>query len=237
MEQIKGDILESFPEADKVEAEALLAQAVAEDSRKIIVLDDDPTGVQTVHDVSVYTDWSVECIRQGFMEENKMFYILTNSRGFTEKQTIQAHTEIAKRVDLVARETGRDYMIINRGDSTLRGHFPLETEVIKGVLEAENPWKMDGEIICPYFREGGRFTFNNTHYVKYDNVLVPAGETEFARDKTFGYQSSDLRAYVEEKTRGAYKADQVVCISIEELRSMDIEGITAKLMADRKSVV
>ena len=30
---------------------------------KLVVLDDDPTGVQTVHDVYVYTDWSMESIR------------------------------------------------------------------------------------------------------------------------------------------------------------------------------
>ena len=61
-----------------------------------MVLDDDPTGVQTVHDVSVYTDWSYESIKKGFEEDNKLFYILTNSRGFTVEQTTRAHVEIGR---------------------------------------------------------------------------------------------------------------------------------------------
>ena len=48
--------------------EALLRQEIDASDVKFIVLDDDPTGVQTVHDVSVYTDWSVESIRSGLME-------------------------------------------------------------------------------------------------------------------------------------------------------------------------
>lgn len=39
--------------------------------------------------------------------------------------------------------------------------------------------------------------------------LVPAGETEFAKDKTFGYTHSNLCEYVEEKTAGEYKASEV----------------------------
>ena len=60
---------------------------------------------------------------------------------------------------------------------------------------------MDGEILCFFFKEGGRYTIDNVHYVKDNEMLVPAGETEFAKDKTFGYKSSDLREYVEEKNQ------------------------------------
>lgn len=42
---------------------------------------------------------------------------------------------------------------------------------------------------------------DNIHYVKEQDNLVPAGMTEFARDKTFGYKSSDLTEYVEEKQK------------------------------------
>ena len=76
-------VLDRLPSLDAVILQRLLEAAVAGDKHKIIVLDDDPTGVQTVHDLSVYTDWSYESVRQGFLEERKMFYILTNSRGFT----------------------------------------------------------------------------------------------------------------------------------------------------------
>ena len=75
---------------------------------------------------------------------------------------------------------------------------------------------VDGEILCPFFKEGGRFTLENTHYVRYGEELVPAAQTEFAKDATFGYHHSDLCAYVEEKTGGAYLAKDVVCIALSD---------------------
>lgn len=223
-------VLDRFPSVDAVNLQRLLEAAVAGDKHKIIVLDDDPTGVQTVHDLSVYTDWSYESVRQGFLEERKMFYILTNSRGFTEAETIAAHREIAKTVSQVARELQRPFLLVNRSDSTLRGHYPLETQVLKEQWETESGQAVDGEILCPYFKEGGRFTLGNVHYVRYGEQLVPAGETEFARDKTFGYCASDLTEYVEEKTGGAYRSEKVTTISLEELRSLQVEAITEKLL-------
>lgn len=77
------DILKSYQPMNETELDRELLACVAENNKKIIVLDDDPTGVQTVHDISVYTDWSEENIRSGFAEKNNLFYILTNSRGFT----------------------------------------------------------------------------------------------------------------------------------------------------------
>ena len=118
----------SKTDADK--AEALLSQAMEGFHKKLVVLDDDPTGVQTVHDVSVYTDWEEESIRKGFEEKESMFFILTNSRSFSVEETTKAHLEIAARVAKVAGELGQDFMIISRGDSTLRGHYPLETQLL-----------------------------------------------------------------------------------------------------------
>lgn len=96
-----------------------------------MVLDDDPTGVQTVHDIFVYTEWSLETMRQAFEEEKPLFYILTNSRGFTAEQTEKVHHEIAAVIQRAAEETGKEYLFISRSDSTLRGHYPLETEILK----------------------------------------------------------------------------------------------------------
>ena len=205
-------VLNRYPQADCRAIQALLKEKCREDGHKIVVLDDDPTGVQTVHDVSVYTDWSYESIKKGFEEDNKLFYILTNSRGFTVEQTTRAHLEIGENVARVSEETGIDYVIVSRGDSTLRGHYPLETELLAQAEETYRGKPVDGEIICPYFKEGGRFTIDNVHYVKYGEQLVPAGETEFAGDRTFGYHSSDLREYVEEKTGGRYKAEDVAYV-------------------------
>ncbi len=227
---MRAEILEQFPRVDGAAVQAALETEIQKDHHKIIVLDDDPTGVQTVHGISVYTDWTRESVRAGFEEENRAFYILTNSRGFTVDQTTRAHLEIGRTVAEVARELGRDYVIVSRGDSTLRGHYPLETDLLRQTME-EGGRPVDGEILCPYFKEGGRFTIGGVHYVRYGEELVPAGETEFAKDKTFGYRASNLREYIEEKTGGVYRKEDVTEISLEELRGLDYEGITEKLRA------
>ncbi|MBR0151692.1 MAG: hydroxyacid dehydrogenase [Synergistaceae bacterium] len=229
--RLNASVLTSYPKIDEALADELLAREIAGNDRKIVVLDDDPTGVQTVHDIHVYTGWGHDEILAGFRESNNLFYVLTNSRGFTREQTIKAHKEIAAVVNNVARETGRGYIYISRSDSTLRGHYPLETQILRDAYEKYTGAKIDGEILCPFFKEGGRFTINNVHYVKYGDELVPANETEFAKDKTFGYTAPDMPGYIEEKTGGEYKASSVTCISLDDIHAMNIDAIEAQLMA------
>lgn len=228
---LNTSVLKKYAQVDAEAIDTLLKQKCREDHHKIIVLDDDPTGVQTVHDISVYTDWSYESIKAGFQEKNKLFFILTNSRGFTVEQTTKVHLEIGEIIDQVSKEIGIDYLIVSRSDSTLRGHYPLENELLRKTEEKHRNRKVDGEILCPYFKEGGRFTIDNIHYVKYGEQLIPAGETEFAKDVTFGYRSSNLKDYIEEKTGGKYVAGDVIDISMEELRSQEYEKITNKLLS------
>ena len=228
---IGAEALTSYKKIDEAYIDGLLKKEIEASKKKIVVLDDDPTGVQTVHDISVYTNWDKDSIRQGFDEENSLFYVLTNSRGFTVEQTTKAHNEIASVVDQVAKETGKEYIFISRSDSTLRGHYPLETELLKDKYEKNTGKTIDGEILCPFFKEGGRYTVENVHYVKYWEELIPANETEFAKDKTFGYTAATVPEYVEEKTKGAYKAADVTCISLEDIHNMDIDKIEAQLMA------
>ncbi len=207
----------------------LLKQEISKNSAKLVVLDDDPTGVQTVHGVYVYTDWSYESILEGFRSEEKIFYILTNSRALTEEQTEELHREIARNIIKAAAETKLRFQIISRGDSTLRGHYPLETSVLKEELEKGAGIKIDGEILIPYFKAGGRYTLHNIHYVKEKDTLIPAADTEFARDKTFGYKNSNLCEYIEEKTKGQYLAEKVLAIGLEEIRDLQLEAIKEKL--------
>ena len=157
-----------------------------------------------------------------------MFFILTNSRAFSVERTRIEHRRIAERIIAAARRFDKTFLVISRSDSTLRGHYPIETEVLRETFEL-NGQKLDGEILMPFFKEGGRLTIGDVHYVREGERLIPAAETEFARDKTFGYRHSDLKEYVEEKTRGRYKAANVVGISLEELRAGDIDGIVEKL--------
>jgi len=198
-------------------------------NHKIIVLDDDPTGVQTVHGVPVYTDWKENTIRAIFNSEENMVFILTNSRAFSKQETESEHKKIGERIAKLATETNQPFMLISRGDSTLRGHYPLETEVLKTAIESNMNMTFDGEIIIPFFLQGGRITINDTHYVKYGADYTPAGETEFANDSVFSFKNSNLKTYVEEKTQGRYLADSVLSVSVEELRNFDIEGIVTTL--------
>lgn len=230
MENLDASVLESFPAHDEELLDELLNRELANNSSKIVVLDDDPTGVQTIHDVAVYTNWSPQSVADGFDEPEKVFYILTNSRGLTEEQTTAVHREIAQTVTRTGREKNKSWLIISRSDSTLRGHYPLETELLKEEME-KCGIRVDGEIICPFFREGGRFTIGNIHYVRYGDKLVPASETEFAKDKTFGYTKSNLCEYVEEKTGGRHKASDVIAISLEDLRARNFDRIEKQLLA------
>ncbi|MCI6018820.1 MAG: hydroxyacid dehydrogenase [Clostridiales bacterium] len=228
---LKTDILNSYKPIDEEKIDQLLAEKINAWNKKWVVLDDDPTGIQTVHDISVYTNWKESSLEQGFTEENKLFYILTNSRGLTQSQTTALHNEVADVTEKVARQMGKEYMFISRSDSTLRGHYPLETELLRQKFEMQTGQKIDGEILCPFFPEGGRFTIDDVHYVRYGQELIPASETEFAQDKTFGYQASNMKDYVEEKTGGKYPAKDVVSISLETIHDMDIETITNQLMS------
>jgi uncharacterized protein YgbK (DUF1537 family) len=229
--RVAKDVFHRIPSVDENVVNEILQKELVDFNKKIIVLDDDPTGVQTIHDISVYTDWSVDSITKGFLEEKSMFFILTNSRGLTEDETEKAHKEIAANVVEVANKYNKEFVIISRGDSTLRGHYPLETKVLKDTVETDADIKFDGEVIFPFFKEGGRFTVDNIHYVQYDEYLVPAGETEFAKDRTFGYEHSHLGEWVEEKSNGQFTAENTTYISLQQIRALDIEGIMNQLLA------
>ncbi len=230
---LKAELFQSLPkvQVDEEKISQELLKELKEFNKKIVVLDDDPTGTQTVHDISVYTEWTEDTLTQGFNEENSEFYVLTNSRAFTQDYTRQVHTDIAKRVSDVAKATGKDFIIISRSDSTLRGHYPLETKTLKETLEANGAPVIDGEVLMPFFKEGGRFTIGNVHYVQEGEYLVPANETEFAQDSTFGYKAATMPEYIEEKTGGAFKADSVTCISLEDLRAGNVDAIAQQLVA------
>jgi uncharacterized protein YgbK (DUF1537 family) len=173
----------------------LREQIVVTPKHTLIVLDDDPTGTQTVHDVPVLTVWDVETLRAEIQSGSGCFYILTNSRSLGPDEARALNREIAENLRQAAG--ARSFSVVSRSDSTLRGHFPTETDVLDEVL---GPF--DATLIIPYFEAGGRHTIDDVHYVAEDDKLTPAAETAFAKDAVFGYRSSNLREWVEEKTHG-----------------------------------
>ncbi|XP_071714793.1 uncharacterized protein [Rutidosis leptorrhynchoides] len=183
--------------------------------KTLVVLDDDPTGTQTVHDVDVLTEWNVESLVEQLKSRPKCFFILTNSRALSSDKASALITEICQNLSTAAKSVGNnDYTVVLRGDSTLRGHFPEEPNAAVSVLG-----EMDAWVICPFFLQGGRFTIEDVHYVADADRLIPAGETEFAKDASFGYKSSNLREWVEEKTGGHIPATSVSSVSIQLLRN------------------
>ena len=192
----------------------------------IAVLDDDPTGIQTVHGINVYINMDKADIDSAVKNE-KIFYIQTNTRGMIDTDCEKADRMLTEKLCAAAKKYNKQLHIISRGDSTLRGHYPLETDVIRRTVIECQSRDFDGEIIAPCFFEGGRYTYNDIHYVADGDTLTPAGMTEFAKDTTFAYNSSDLKDYVKEKC-----GEDAHCVSIplEMLRQADISGVEKILM-------
>ena len=118
-------LLDSWPTPDTDAVHHALREELHRFDRKVVVLDDDPTGVQTVHDVSVYTDWTEETFRAGLESNDRLFFVLTNSRSFSAGETTRVHREIAEHLAAASQKTGVPFVLISRSDSTLRGHLPV----------------------------------------------------------------------------------------------------------------
>jgi len=184
---------------------------------KVIVLDDDPTGTQTVKDLNVYTSWEEEYVRDGFRSDNNMFYIMTNSRAFSEEETVRVHREITAVIDKVSKDLNQQYMIISRGDSTLRGHSYLEPKV----LDEESEGGFDAVFYIPSFFEGGRYTHEGIHYLVEGDAFIPVSESEFANDSTFRFKSTTMADYIAEKSGGEVDSSDVKHIDLDMLRGCD----------------
>ena len=170
---------------------------------KMVVLDDDPTGIQTVHGCMLITRWDEASMRQGFEDKEPFFYVLTNTRAMTREDAARVTREAMEMVVRVNKDFGFRLIVVSRSDSCLRGHFPLETDVMREVL-AENGIRVAEKTpFCPAFIEAGRVTIDGIHYMKDGERLIPVSETEFAHDNVFGYHSSVLRDYIKEKGANA----------------------------------
>ncbi len=200
---------------------------------KVVVLDDDPTGTQTVHGVPVLTDWSVETLCREFETDLPAFFLLTNSRSLLLPDAESLNIAIGRNLVEAARRTGRRFVVISRGDSTLRGHFPGEVQALaEGLQQYFDAWTL-----IPYFSQDGRYTIGNVHYVLEGELLIPAGETQFAQDATFGFHASDLRHWVAEKTRGRIAADEVAAISLEDIRLGGPERVREQMLSLRPGAI
>ena len=194
------------------------------DKWKMVVLDDDPTGIQTVHGCLLITQWDEESIRLGFSDSQPFFYILTNTRAMTRDEAARVTREAMEAVIKVNEDYGYRLIIVSRSDSCLRGHFPLETDVMRQCLESHGYTIADKTLFCPAFIEAGRVTIDGVHYLKEeDGHLIPVSETEFARDNVFGYHTSVLTEYIKEKEANPDDYEIINAQSYDELQAAALQ--------------
>lgn len=231
------ELLAGYPEP--VATTAADVRAAAGQARVLIVLDDDPTGTQSVADLPVLTDWSVESLEWALAQQRPAIYVMTNSRSLDPAEAAERNREVARAAFTAADRSGVEIDFVSRSDSTMRGHFPLEPEVLADCISERGAGEVDGIVIVPAFGDAGRITVGGIHYAgSRADGFTPVGETEFARDATFGYTKSRLAEWVEEKTDGRTKASEVIEVGLAELRT-DLDAAVAKLRSarDRQPVV
>lgn len=211
-------LLSRFPVSTPVDP-ALIADRVRQSGRVLIVLDDDPTGTQSVADLPVLTQWGVEDFAWALDTAAPAIYVLTNSRSFDPGTAARINREVVSSAVQAARARGVRPVFASRGDSTLRGHFPLEPDVIAATLVELGEPSIDGVVLVPAFPDAGRVTIGGVHGMLAEGEFTPIGETEFARDSTFGYRSSRLAEWVEEKSEGRIPAGEVIELSLDVIRA------------------
>ena len=193
--------------------------------KTVVVFDDDPTGTQSCHDVVVLTAWTVPLLVEELKKEPSILFILSNSRSLPEQEAVQLTLEIGKNLMTAVKESGRGVIPISRSDSTLRGHFPAEVGAIAHVLEMEKAvW-----ILLPAFIEVRRYTINDVHYIIENQKLIPVSDSPFSKDQSFGYVHSNLKEWVQEKSNGKMKAEDVFSISLDDIRMGGPSGVCEKL--------
>jgi len=168
------------------------------------------------------TRWDVDTLRLGLQDQSPIFFILTNTRSLTPEQAATITREVTHNLKIaIAKAKISDFLVVSRSDSTLRGHYPVETDVIAAEL---GPF--DAHFLIPAFFEGGRITRDSIHYLRVDGELTPVHQTEFAQDSVFGYHHSYLPDYVAEKTQGQISAEAVERIRLSDIRA----GVQPRLM-------
>lgn len=179
------------------------------DKRRTIIIDDDPTGCQTVRDVPILLDMDEELLR-ATLRNHKELFILTNTRAMDSVCAGKVSRELCSVLYDIAVSDGYDFSIISRSDSTLRGHVREELEPIMETFPGHGRL-----VLAPAFFECGRVTEHDIHYLLKDGSKTAVGLTEFASDPTFGYRNSNLRLWIEEVSGGRFKANDCVSLNVE----------------------
>src|SRR5580692_2402475 len=203
-------------------------------ANRILVLDDDPTGVQTMQNIEILTAWEPDLIDRTLREQPRLLYLLTNSRALDEPAAVKLTASVVAVLRSAALKNKIRFSPISRSDSTLRGHYPAELGPLVDLL-SQAP---DGHLIVPAYPEAGRIVLDGCHFV-YDHAsrrFVPVTETDFSKDPTFGFSHYRLSEWVEEKSKGAWKASQVLAIPLNMLREGGPDEVAALLRKAQNNV-
>ncbi len=230
---LEADVLTAYPAEKQIPARLVadsLAASAAECPQVLVVLDDDPTGTQSVADLPVLTRWDVADFDWAFAHlingrVQPAVYVLTNTRSLDPAEAAARNEEIVRNALTAAAAAAPALRVrfVSRGDSTLRGHYPLETDAIAATVAAVTGEATDGVVIVPAFPDAGRVTIGGVHYLRGTGEeagrLTPVAETEFARDASFGFVNSELAKYVDEKSQGRFAAASVIVLNLHVIRS------------------
>jgi uncharacterized protein YgbK (DUF1537 family) len=184
---------------------------VARDTDRVVVLDDDPTGVQTLAGVRVLLRWNADAVREA-LTGRRAVHLITNVRALPAEEALEVTREAAR----TALDGSPDALVILRGDSTLRGH--LHQEVL-ALAEVVAPGRLPPLLLVPALPSAGRVTIGGVHMLERDGRRVPLHETEYASDDVFAYTDARLLAWAEERTGGLMRSEDGRELHLEELRT------------------
>ena len=190
------------PEPDVTSLLLEIRHSLDDPASRVLVLDDDPTGIQTMQNIDILTTWEPDLVDRTLREQPRILYLLTNSRALAEPAAVKLTASVVAILRSAAQKNQIRFSPISRSDSTLRGHYPAELGPFVDLL-SQPP---DGHLIVPAYPEGGRIVFDGCHFV-YDHAsrrYLPVTETDFSKDPTFGFSHYRLSEWVEEKIGRAH---------------------------------
>ena len=179
--------------------------------------------VPFVHGCLLITQWDDQSVRTGFVDEQPFFYILTNTRAMTREVAERVTREAMEAVLRVNRDYGYRLIVVSRSDSCLRGHFPLETDVMRDSLLQHGCQVAPRTPFCPAFIEAGRITVDGIHYMVSGGRRIPVSDTEFARDNVFAYHTI-VGSHVNKTTKQLeclLQAEGTCAVEVDVLRVLD----------------
>ena len=185
---------------------------------KIIVIDDDPTGSQTVNDCLLLLRWDYKTLLEGFKSKSKLFFILANTRALSEEDVQKRLKEICNSINYIIKNEGyenEEIIFVSRGDSTLRGHNFLEPNLINTLL---GPF--DATFHIPAFLEGNRITMFGKHFVE----NIPAHQTVYAKDKIFGYETNNIGELLCMKSHSKLNLCEIKNLIFSDIEKLDLKN-------------